>query len=151
MSNARERKAAGIAAAWLIVAASGTAGAATWEHAVDVDEMDDSTSCIVRPAGAFGPYFWIHYSVEGVAATVVGDTYPGREITARVDSNTALSGREFIQGAHLQQLATQLRAGGSSLKVRFIEWPSGAPETLHYDVDNIAVEMDACKAAISHQ
>lgn len=121
---------------------------ATWKHKVVIDPMDDSKSCEVSPTATYGAYFWIHYSAQGVYATVIGDKYPGRDVTARIDANPAASGREFISGAALQKIADQLRNGGDQIKVQFIEWPSGAPVMVYHRANNIVAEMNACRAAL---
>lgn len=125
--------------------------AVKWRHEVRTDVMDDSTNCRVVPLqGRVGsPYVWFYYhSAEGASASVIGETYPGEQTTFRVDSNRAISGREGLRGGRLQPLVDQIRAGGKILRVRFIEWPSGAPVDLTFDLEGIVEHLDACRAAV---
>lgn len=119
-----------------------------WAHKVETDPLDDTTSCHVLITGARLPFPWVFYhSKEGVSVSVIGDEYPDEAQSFRVDKLPAITGREGLSGKAALNQISQIRAGGQTLLVKFIEWPSGAPVVLEMSLNGIVEHLDACKKA----
>lgn len=119
-----------------------------WSARVDVDEMTDARTCLVKPDGDM-PYPMFHYEKGGrISVGVVGGDFPGKDVSFRVDKLPALSEREILTGAGAQKLVQQIRAGGKTLLTRSYEWPHDVPQTKEFNLDGIVAALDECKAAL---
>lgn len=119
-----------------------------WRARIDVDKMTDAKSCSVMPDGDM-PYPAFYYEKGGkVSAGVVGGDFPGKDVSFRVDTLPALSGREMLTGAGAQKLVQQIRAGGKTLLTRSYAWPSDVPRTKEFNLEGIVAALDECKAAL---
>lgn len=118
-----------------------------WLHEIKTDPMDDTTSCIVKKNSSLPIAWFFFHNKQGLSISIVGDEYPGEDETFRIDSNPAVAEEEGLSGAKAQKILSQIKGGGKKLLVKFIEWPSGAPVFLEYDLTGVLEHLDACKAA----
>ena len=143
-----------IFASWLLF---GTAIGATaqeyidgpWVRNHDTDRVDDSKICIVQIEGASAPHPWFHFSKSGLVIAIVDENYPGREETFRVDKNDAISGVGGLSGKAAEKLIQQIKAGGKTLLIRSIAWPSGAPKVREMELEGILEPLEGCQQYVT--
>lgn len=120
----------------------------TWVAKVEVDPVTDRTSCVITSDQHGTPIPMFHYRGNTVSVGVVGADFPGKDVSFRVDKQTAITEREGLSGGRAQQLVAQIRAGGTSMLVRSYGWPDSDAVTREFMLEGLIAELDKCKAAV---
>lgn len=134
-------------------AQSPSASFTRWRTHVQTDTMTDEVKCEVRLTAstpAHGAPFVVFPQSGDPFLFLLGDNYPGRTISVRVDSRPMIEseGSEFLRGKRLQQLLHDA-AQGQRVRTRFIEWPSGAPHDEEFGLEGFGEQVAACQRAVA--
>jgi hypothetical protein len=118
-----------------------------WRHIIKTDPMTDAITCSVQAVTVETPSPIFLFSSAGTSIGAFGSDFPNREIAFRVDSNKAITGKEFVTGHAAKLLLSQLEEG-KALKVSAYKWPKDYPVLAQHEILDLPESIAACKAAL---
>lgn len=124
--------------------ATARAGSIRWQHAVEVDRIDDTRTCVIELGSVSESPIRIVIDKGGASVFPVGDQYPHTRFDVRVDGKPARNGTPSIIGAAATALLSDMRTGSVAVS-RFTEWPTNAYVTREFPLKGIAEHLDACQ------
>jgi hypothetical protein len=116
-----------------------------WYHEVKTDRMSDITTCAVKTTSNIMPSPIIIFDPSGIYIAVIEELYPGKNVTVRIDKNTAISGKKWIKGNDALTVINEIRNGGEIMLIESYKWPSKAPYYLTVKLEGVFEHLDACE------
>lgn len=120
-----------------------------WRHELKVDPADGSKTCSVQKGNGDLPFLWFLYGHGGVWAGMVGEMSLGDLQRFQVDAKPPIEESDRLTGARVRELLTQIRGGGKTLKVTFVDFPARKTQTQELSLAGVIEQLDACKVAMA--